>query len=295
MNTVKQESIFLDFQNYKLHLRKIYKNENDPAVLMVHGAIENGKIFYTKKNKGFAPFLASKNYCCYVIDLRGRGESSPLVSKDSKFGQTQIICEDLPFILDELLKNHSSITLVAHSWGGVLLNSFLCRFPKYIDKINTCIYFASKRSITVNNLQAIFYMEIVWRVICPLLSKIYGYLPAKQFGLGSDNESKLTHYESLLWARILPWIDPQDSFDYGSAIKTMKLPKTLYLTGIKDMALGHPIDVKRFLDESGVGIKKSVVLSKSNGNKNDYDHINILTSKDSVNDHFLEVLKFIEE
>ncbi|MCJ8344898.1 alpha/beta hydrolase [bacterium] len=295
MNEVKQESIFLDYKNEKLHLRKICKDPEAPAILMVHGAIENGKIFYTKKNKGLAPFLASHNYCVYVLDLRGKGESRPAISKDSKYGQTQVICEDLTFVMDYLLKIHQSIHLVAHSWGGVLLNSMMARFPKYISQVKSCAYFGSKRSITVNNLQAIFYMEVIWRTVCPLMSKVFGYLPAKQFKLGSDNESILTHYESLLWARVLPWIDPQVQFDYGQAIRSLELPRTLYLTGINDKALGHPIDMQIFSDESGLGYKESMIVSKANGNKHDYGHIDLLTSKDASEDHFQEVLSFLQK
>ena len=46
-------------------------------VFLLHGSIENGRIFYSENNKGLAPFLARNGYDVYVGDLRGRGKSKP--------------------------------------------------------------------------------------------------------------------------------------------------------------------------------------------------------------------------
>lgn len=74
MNSVKQKSILIPIcEKQNLHLRHIYQEGcTGSAVLLLHGAIENGKIFYTEKNKGFAPFLAKNGYNCFVADLGER-------------------------------------------------------------------------------------------------------------------------------------------------------------------------------------------------------------------------------
>ena len=47
------------------------------VVLMIHGAVENGRIFYSNSGKGLAPFLCNSDSDVFVIDLPGRGESQP--------------------------------------------------------------------------------------------------------------------------------------------------------------------------------------------------------------------------
>ena len=52
---INQESLFLPQGEHQLHLRHIWKKKGGIPVFMLHGVIENGLIFYTKKgiNKCF--------------------------------------------------------------------------------------------------------------------------------------------------------------------------------------------------------------------------------------------------
>ena len=59
------------------------------------------------------------------------------------------------------------------------------------------------------------------------------------------------------------------------------------------MALGNPIDVKNFAAE--LGLSNVTILAKENGNQLDYDHINMLVASRAVNDHFIEVIKFLAQ
>lgn len=51
---IEQKSLLVDIADgHKLHLRYIAKPDSSgPAVFFMHGAVENGKIFYTESNKG---------------------------------------------------------------------------------------------------------------------------------------------------------------------------------------------------------------------------------------------------
>jgi len=152
---ITQQSHFVQLaEQQTLHLRRIANDEQSgPVVFLMHGAVENGKIFYTHSNKGLAPFLAEQGYCCYVADLRGRGESKPLITRHSKYGQTEAIVEDIPAFIDhiEQLEGKKPDYWVAHSWGGVLMNSVFARFPEYLKDVKACAYFGSKRSLFNNH------------------------------------------------------------------------------------------------------------------------------------------------
>jgi uncharacterized protein (DUF927 family) len=75
----------------------------------------------------------------------------------------------------------------------------------------------------------------------------------------------------------------------------ISLPKTLYLIGKKDKCLGHKSDVIRFRNESGKHKNDVWVLSKKNKFKQNYNHINLLTHPDTLNDHFAKLIDWIEQ
>lgn len=280
----------------QLHLMRIYENDQGPPVFLLHGAIENGQIFYSKNNKGLAPFLAEQGYDVYVADLRGRGLSQPLINRHSNFSQTEAITEDIPAFISYIRKLRGDVPQywMAHSWGGVLLSAYFARFPEHRSLVKGMVYFASKRCVRVKNKYRYFMIDFIWKFFATLLAAIYGYLPAKKWRFGSDNETKKSHQQGVAWVRPSPWIDPQDAFDYGSEIKKLNLPAILYLTGLNDHCLGHARDVQDFIKESGsIEKAKFVLLAKKNGNLKDYDHINILTDPNANLDQFKLVLDWL--
>ena len=53
-------------------------------VLMIHGIVEDGRIFYHNSGKGLGSFLAKHGYDVYVADLRGIGKSTPKIHRNSE-------------------------------------------------------------------------------------------------------------------------------------------------------------------------------------------------------------------
>lgn len=278
-----------------LHLKRFCGDKNGDVVFMLHGAVENGGIFYSDNNKGLAPYLAKRGFDVYVADLRGRGKSYPAISQDADYGQTESICEELPQFFKKIieLRGEAKQHWIAHSWGGVLLNAYLARFPNAQTRLCSLVYFGSKRQVKVKSLRRFFVIDVIWRGYCWLLAKRYGHLPAKRFRLGSDSETRKSHRQSVEWVTGL-WVDSDDGFDYCRALKNRALPPTLYFAGKKDHVLGHVDDVRRFMQESGCGLKKLCFLSRKNHFKHDYNHINMLVHTDAEIDHFREVTKWLK-
>lgn len=298
-NDLEQASLFVPVNSTdELHLKRIHtKGFLGPPVFMLHGSIENGRIFYSQNGKGLAPYLARNGFDVFVGDLRGRGESRPRISRYSRYGQTEAITQDIPAMVSAIRKIRGDVKQrwIAHSWGGVLMASYLARFDEHRPLVDSMVCFATKRTIRVCHLKKRFIMDFCWGPFARLLVKVFGYLPTKQFRLGSDNETDKFHHHIRLWVKpSYPWIDPDDGFDYGTAIQQIKLPKTLHLVGVADSHLGNPKDVRDFMKETG-GVQEFIyqVLSKREGNLHDYSHVDILTHPDAVRDHFPLVLNWL--
>ncbi|CAH9050573.1 hypothetical protein PSECIP111951_00219 [Pseudoalteromonas holothuriae] len=291
---IEQSSLFVTLSSeQKLHLRYIAKSgSKGPAVFFMHGAVENGKIFYTESNKGLAPFLASKGYRCYIGDLRGRGLSLPEISRQSDYGQTEAILEDIPAMLDYITYHSGEFPKfwVAHSWGGVLMNSYFARFKNMVDKVAACVYFGSKRSLHNHHISKYIQANLIWYGLAPLYAKKHGFLPAKALRWGSDNETQKSHRQAMEWAKRKPWIDSDDGFDYATTLKNMRLPATLHVAGVKDKALAQPVDIKKFMQESGCGTQKLKMYGQKHGHLHDYGHIDMLTHKGAHHDQFKDLL-----
>lgn len=293
---LSKSSIFIPIPNTsaKLHLKRFHGSSD--VVFMVHGAIENGKIFYSESDKGLAPFLAKKNFDVYVLDLRGRGQSTPAINDKADYGQSDSIMQELPLALNKIieLRGQTKQHWIAHSWGGTLLSALLARQPELISNVSSQIYFGSKRSIRIKSFKRLFYIDFIWNMIGKLLIKTHGFLPAKKFKLGADSESKKSHRQSLEWV-YGPWIDSDDQFNYALQLKKLTLPPTLFIAAINDHTLGHPKDVLRFMNECGQGIQRYQLLSKQSGNLHNYNHIDMLTHQLAEKDHFITVLDWIEK
>ena len=299
---MKYESIYIKVDSINtLHIMNIYdesidipKKDRQP-VFMFHGSMEDGRIFYTLNQKGFAPFLASKGYGIYIPDKRGRGKSTPKISSKSKYSQWEVLTVDIPSILKEIQNHNKNKQIwVAHSWGGVLMNAFLSRNPSYIKNIEKAVYWGSKRRITTINKERFTQIILMWGIVFRVLSHIYGYLPAKEFKFGAQNEPLKEYLQTTVWVSRKKWIDEHDNFNYTEALKHLKLPKTLYISGQNDKILGNPKDVRLFMNESGIGIKEEMLLSKKNGNLHDYNHINMLIHKDAPKDHFPKIFNWLK-
>ncbi len=280
----------------QLYMKRLRCVEGGEAVLMVHGVMANGRIFYSDSGKGLAHYLAEAGYDVFVADLRGRGNSLPPISRASRHGQTETITEDLPALHREIrrLTGGQPVHWIAHSWGGVHMSSALIRHPALIPEVKSLVYFGSKRSVRVSNLNKLIEVDFMWNVASRWLIKVFGYLPARRIRLGADNESDKSHLQSKLWAQPKPWVDSEDGFDYGEAAQQVSLPPALYFAAGNDPCRGHPDDVKRFRDESGPHRSCVHRLSHADGHRHDYNHVSLLTHPDAPHDHFPLALAWMQ-
>lgn len=291
---IKSESIFIKVNSEELHLRRLYADEKGESVLMIHGSIENGKIFYSSSGKGLAPYLAQNGFDVFVADLRGRGLSKPAINRNSTHGLTEILNEDFPAMMDKIkeLKGDVPQHWVAHSWGGVMMLAWLAQNFNRV-KVSSMVFFATKRRITAFNTKKIWMINIMWNFAAKIFILFKGYLPAREMKIGSDNESRKSHRETTTWVNSKKWLGWNNRFDYAAGLKKLSLPPILYLAGASDKVLGHPKDVKLLIKETGSQNYEFKILGKSNGNLHDYGHIDILTHSDAEKDVYPVALSWM--
>ncbi len=275
-------------------IHNFFTDSSDPPMVFIHGSLENGRIFYSKNNKGIAPFFARNGFNCYVIDLRGRGDSRPRVSKDFDFRQLDVI-NDLLSIYKYIELSHPSKNQVwlSHSWGGVLLNCALLRFQQQMKLVNRLVHIAVKRSISTKNIQKFIAIDVVFNRLMKKQAIIQGYLPPTLFGV--DSEARSYHLDVIKWVdKDSEFLDPSDQLNYSMTAKFYDLPKSLYITAAKDPYLGNIVDVKRFIKECHHANSTLLHFSKSNGARHNYNHNDIITHEDCPVDVYPKIMKWLK-
>ncbi|MGL5046049.1 MAG: alpha/beta fold hydrolase [Shewanella sp.] len=309
ISTISQSSIYLPYRDGQLHLRQLLPAAADFAktpILMLHGAMSNGRVFYSQSGRGLGCYLAKAGFVVYVLDTAGRGLSLPKIDRDFTLGQGEVIREQLPLVQQTILDLHQKacqeLMLVqgakvsaplqvhwcAHSWGGVLMASCLARYPALQQSVHSLLTFGSKRTIRVKSFKKWLMVDVFWNRLAPGLAMGQGYLAADKLRIGMDNESRASLVQSIDWVRG-DWRDHDDGFDYTKAAKHANWPPAWFISGQNDTVLGHPEDVADMVVECGFKRVKSTLLSKANGFKHDYGHADMLTHLDAAHDHFPKI------
>jgi predicted alpha/beta hydrolase len=294
--TVVQQSNYIDCGDHKLHVRHILPADGKVSagkVLMIHGSIENGRIYYNEKGRGLGCYLARQGFEVFIPDLRGRGLSAPAIGKGHTHAQFESVTEDLPKLINHVAQNDEPIYCVTHSWGGTLLVATLLRHPELAAKVKAKVHFGVKRRIRVRNFERYFKIDLMWNTVAPIISRFVGYLPAVKLKMGADNEPHHQMKQVTRWFKEEQWVDI-DGFDYHHANAEVNLPPSWFIGSEADYTLGAESDINLFMNELKTQKTHFTKLGKANGNQFDYDHINVLTHKLAEDDHFPEVSAWLK-
>ena len=282
----------------QLHLKRIYKDKKNPGVpvFMLHGEVEDGKIFYSSGRSGLANYLAEQGYDVFVADMRGKGKSWPTIGPRSEFGYHQVITEDIPAYIKAIVKRkgQQSQVWVSHGSGGVLQLAYLARFGQEHCPVDRMVHFGVRRKISADNWKKRFVIDWLWSKAAERLVKWNGYLPARSLRLGTMDESSQSYHDSVSWAVNDQWLDPEDGFNYGEAVLACQLPASLYFASAGELVFSHPNDVREFIHQLGQHDGRLVVLGAEGGNLQDYNHVDMLLHADARVDHFPFLIDWLD-
>lgn len=281
----------------ELEMRCFGSSNTGAVLLLVHGALEDGRVFHPRNDQGLAGTLAAEGHTAYVADLRGHGQSAPaLLESSAEVTQSALINQDLPALLEFVYSRHPGqpVFCVGHGWGGVWLVSALIRRPDLLTRIRGLLHFGVRRRQLHGSRATRLTSALFWQRLLPLLGRVKGVIPARAMAIGSADESTAIHATNLAWMRG-EWRDLEDGFDYASAIGKLVWPPGLYLAGESDRQQGHIGDVRDFARELGPHDAQIVLLEKGQGCSRRYGHADLLTHPQAEVDHFPLVLGWLEQ
>lgn len=283
--------------SHQLHMKRLYSTTGvlGTPVFMLHGLVEEGRIFYSAEGYGLAWYMASLGYDVYIPDLRGKGKSWPALASDSQDGLHEAINEDIPALLRAIVRKRGPLPQiwVSHAWGGVLASSYYARYGDRFAPVQSMVYFGSRRRVSDDGWRKNLALKGVWKNAMMMASRLSGYVPAQQLKLGTSNESRVYFRDVLTWMFDSAWIDRVDNFDYAVAAKMRAFPASLYFASELDTVYGCPNDVREFIHELGEHRGRLIMLSKQGGSQREYGHIDMLSGMDAERDHFPVLIQWL--
>ncbi len=280
----------------QLHVRRFGDPDGQP-VLLLHGLLEDGSVYYSRTGQGLAHFLAQAGFDVFVPDLRGKGRSWPAIEQVDQYRLLDLLSVDLPAILETIERHNPQLQIwMGHAFGGVFLSALLARYPEFLKTVMARVYFGSCRVFEVVQPGPERWLDQMWRHMLQWWIQLKRFLPDPLTRYDPVYEHEAVMQASLELFGSQQWIDPDDGFDYSQALFALQgLPPTLYFASGQADGYGCKRDVARFVRENGHHDARMVVLGKSGGNLHNYSHISMLTHPDAWRDHFPFMLRWLHQ
>jgi len=235
-------------------------------VVLTHGTFSNGRIC-----SRLAEYLAENGFDCWVLELRGHGESQGNVPNPDfeAFGLF-----DVPAAL-KLVSTETGrpeVFLVGHSGGGLAFLMHLTRRPAARSAVRGLVMLASQATHACASRRG--------RMIVTgarLATNLLGYTPGPAFRLGPENEAKGVLEPWFRWNRSGRWTG-RDGFDYLAALRDLAVP-TLCLAAPGDRVIAPAEGCRRLFEALGGEDKQWMLCGVSEGFSEDFGHARIVASR----------------
>lgn len=146
--------------------------------LVVAGATGVPQLFY----RNFANFAASKGYTTLTLDYRGIGLSKPATLRGFRMHYMDWARQDLSAAVDAMAGDTVPLFMIGHSFGGHAFGLLpnhrrVARFYTFATGAGWHGWMPAAEQLKV---------QLMWRVLGPLLTRWKGYLPWSKLGMGED-------------------------------------------------------------------------------------------------------------
>jgi predicted alpha/beta hydrolase len=146
--------------------------------IVVAGATGVPQRFY----RAFAEHAAGRGFEVHTLDYRGIGLSKPKTLRGYRMDYLDWVEQDLPALLASLPDDGRPMHLVGHSFGGHAFG--LLPDPNRFRHAWICATGAGWAG-WMPPLEAVR-VRLLWNVVAPVWTRLYGYLAWSRFGMGED-------------------------------------------------------------------------------------------------------------
>lgn len=252
----------------------------DHPVLLTHGTFSNGKVC-----AGLAEYLAGYGFDCWVLELRGHGESER-GSVNADFERLAMF--DVPAGFHAVLRatEKQQVFLLAHSGGGFVLAMYLARHPEVREQVRGLVTLASQTTEAPATLRGRLNATRIM-----LVNNLAGPARHRLLAFGPEDEFPAIVNQWFRWNWSGRWLG-NDGFDYLDAVKSITIP-TLWFAGTGDRYIAPASGCRRICEAFGSADKQFVECGKATGFSEDYDHPRIIVSRPARQEIWPRILQWL--
>lgn len=251
------------------------------TVVLLHPLLASKRVFLAPgKGRGLAQALVDCGLRVLSLDFRGHGESTPWASQGGAWDYDALVREDLPVLVRAARERwpHERLSVVGHSLGGhVALASAATNLVEVdaIAVLATSVWLPQLDPNPARRLKKGAMLQSLHAV-----TKMRGYLPARAFGLGSDDEAA-GMVRSLVgfWTRAA-WVSSEASSetDYLDALARLRTP-VLAVASAGDRFVCSPDTALRFARHIPAGLLSFDLLRFADDGGPAPDHMAMVTTR----------------
>lgn len=243
------------------------------VVVLGHAMMVDRRTLDRPPGKGLASYLVEQGFAVVIADLRGHGESGPRAEEGGNWTYDDLVTQDVPALIEFARVTFPGLPLfvVGHSLFGQTALGYLARHPD--APVDRLVMFGPNAAMPEWKLRP----RMMWRKgllieFMHLVTRFYGYFPARRWNLGTDNEARgYVDDFRRLW-RERHWRG-RDGFSYLEHLPHVRTPM-LALVGAADRLLSPPADVTDLIARvPGAEVR---VVGEHTGHPHDPGHMSLV-------------------
>ena len=162
------------------------------GLLVVAGATSLPEMFYRE----FAVFAASRGYISLTLDYRRIGLSKPVTLRGFRMHYLDGVRQDLNAAAEAMATDATPLFMIGHSFSGHAFGLM----PNHRKVARFCTFATDSSWHGWMPALGQFKVQIMWRVLGPLMTRWKGYLPRSKLGMGYFRRQT-----QPLWEDALRW------------------------------------------------------------------------------------------